>query len=64
MGKNGHWQTVCINYEGEINNQYTKSKRTQFTKRTNSFLPIIVKGTPFSGALTFYTEVKQSENAA
>lgn len=61
--QNEHWQRACSNFLGEINNRYPKSKRLQFIKRTNWILPRIIKGTPISGAPTFYTDASKSGKA-
>ena len=57
------WQKACSNFLGGINNRYPKSKWLQFIKRTNWILPRIIKGTPISGAPTFYTDASKSGKA-
>ena len=44
---------------GEINNKYLQTKQLQFIKRTSCILPHIVKGTPISGAPTFFTDANK-----
>ena len=43
---NEPWQRACANFLGEINNNYPKSKRLIFTKRTSWILPRIVHDAP------------------
>lgn len=47
------------NYLVEINSKYPKSKQLQFIKRINWILPCIVKGMPFPGTPTFYTDANK-----
>ena len=58
--ENEHWQRACSNFRGEINNKCPKSNRLQLIEIANSILPHIVKGTPFSGTSTFYTDANES----
>lgn len=57
---NEHWQSICSNSEREINNKYPKSKKDLFIKRIYWILPYIVKGTPISGAPTFYPDANKT----
>ena len=50
---------ACINYLGETNNKYLKSKHIQFTKGTHWILPCIIKRTPIPEASTFYKDSKK-----
>ena len=43
---NEQWQRACANILGEINSNYPKSKRINFTKRTTWILPQIVCDVP------------------
>ena len=54
---------ACSNFLGEINNRYPKSRQLQFIKRPNWIFPHIIKGTPISGAPTFYTDANKSGKA-
>jgi hypothetical protein len=58
-----YWQRACSNFLREINNRYPKSMWLEFIKRTNWILPRIIKGTPISGAPTFYTDASKSGKA-
>ena len=51
---------VAVILGGEINNKCPKSNRLQLIEIANSILPHIVKGTPFSGTSTFYTDANES----
>ena len=45
---------------GEINNNYPKSNRFNFIKRTSWILPRIIRDAPIAGAHTFYTDANKS----
>jgi hypothetical protein len=51
-----NWQRALRNYLEEISSKYSKSKRLQFTKRTEYILPQIVKTYIILEVLTFYTD--------
>ena len=36
------WQRSCSNFLGDINNNYSRSQRIEFLKKTNWILPRIV----------------------
>ncbi|CAO2592282.1 Endogenous retrovirus group K member 19 Pol protein, partial [Lemmus lemmus] len=57
---NEPWQRACANFLGEINNNYPKSDRLNFIKRTSWILPRIVRDAPITGARTFYTDANKS----
>ena len=48
---------------GEINNNYPKSNRFNFIKRTSWILPQIIRDAPITGAHTFYTDDNKSGKA-
>ena len=60
---NEPWQRACAIFLGEINNNYPKSKRLNFIKRTSWILPRIVRDAPITGASTFYTDANKSGKA-
>ena len=60
---NEPWQRACANFLGEINNNYPKSKRLNFIKRTSWILPRIVRDAPITGARTFYSDANKSGKA-
>ena len=53
---NEPWQRASANFLGEINNNYSKSNRLIFIKRTSWILPRIICDAPITAAHTFYTD--------
>ena len=60
---NQHWLRACTNFSVEIKNNYSKSDRIRFIKRTNWFLPGFVHDTTPTAALTSYTDANESGKA-
>ena len=58
-----HGKELVLIFLGEINNNYPKSKRLNFIKRTSWILPRIVRDAPITGAHTFYTDANKSGKA-
>ncbi|ERE67035.1 HERV-K-3q27.3 provirus ancestral Pol protein [Cricetulus griseus] len=57
---NEYWQITLTDFLGTISNNYPKTDRIKFIKKTVWILPRIVRQTPISGVLTFYTDANKS----
>ncbi|MGE9574186.1 reverse transcriptase domain-containing protein [Escherichia coli] len=60
---NEYWQIALTDFLGTISNNYPKTDRIKFIKTTVWILPRIVRQTPISGVLTFYTDANKSGKA-
>ncbi|MBV2133725.1 DDE-type integrase/transposase/recombinase [Pseudomonas sp. MAP12] len=60
---NEYWQIALTDFLGTISNNYPKTDRIKFIKKTVWILPRIVRQTPISGVLTFYTDANKSGKA-
>ncbi|ERE73370.1 putative HERV-K-5q33.3 provirus ancestral Pol protein [Cricetulus griseus] len=58
---NEYWQVALTDLLGTISNNYPKTDRIKFIKKIVWILPRIVRQTPISGVLTFYTDANKSE---
>ncbi|ERE68783.1 putative HERV-K-19q12 provirus ancestral Pol protein [Cricetulus griseus] len=57
---NEYWQIALTNFLGTISNNYPKTDRIKFIKKTVWILPRIVRQTSISGVLIFYTDANKS----
>ncbi|ERE66567.1 putative HERV-K-19q12 provirus ancestral Pol protein [Cricetulus griseus] len=60
---NEYWQIALTDFWGTISNNYPKTGKIKFIKKIVWILPHIVRQTPISGVLTFYTDANKSGKA-
>lgn len=58
---NKYWQRACCDILATISNNYPKTEIIKFIKKAICILPRIVRKTPISGILIFYTDANKSD---